>query len=920
MLVALTASCFPGRSLLAADGVWRERGFEDFRDGTFGNAGQNLYVSRAGVLQRIFQFDLNRDGFLDLVICNSHGKFEQPPAYLYPDPLSAPEKRIELAADGAVAGAVADLNRDGFDDLVLAMADNGVRTDLNSYIYFGSAEGFSERRLLLLPTPGVLSTATGDFNGDGLPDIAFLLAGKLRVFSQNALGFEHQRFAEFEIDGVSLAADDLSGDGATDVVVRAANGDVSVYWGGPNGLATGGSVVCRCRADRSPNAPNKDDGFVAYMDWIQEAQPLAKVIRLGQTPHVFAPDGKGVRLLPVGRDRRLGQPIALECPAALSAAVGDINGDGLPDLAIACRQKHQGGERSWIHWGTKTGFDESHRTPLASSRACDVAVTDLDGDGCDEVILCQYFTDDSYSSHSLVYRGARDARFTAAVELATADARAVLLTRAAGQRAGQLVFVNRMLGEKLGNPDVSIFWGDAKGFDPGRRMGVAGWGAVESLSADFNDDGRPDLALANESEDSVGRDPGSYIFLSGPNGLAHEPTIRLPTTRASGLACGDVNRDGFLDLVSGGFENPDLLVFSGTSDGWNTKVPQRIRLQHEGVVHKDPRWLYLADLNADDWLDLVVPIITADRSLILWGGPDGFDMRRSQWLPVAHGACARAADLLASGHLDLIFGGYRTDLRVPHNSFAYLFWNGPGGLRQDHCTQLPAAGACSMSVADFNNDGRPDLFLGSYHAALDRDTDSFVYWNRKGRGFSARDRQRLFTHSASGSLAADFNEDGWIDLAVANHKVEGDHRGWSAVWWNGPDGFDPRRVTRLPCIGPHGMTCIAPANQRDGGPEEFYESSVCELPAAARLTALDWEADVPCKTWLKAQLRAAESREALAQSAWAGPDGAGSWFIKPQAVPHGVAGRFVQYRLALGATNGVASPRVRGVSIHYTER
>jgi len=51
--------------------TWTTRGFESFRQGQFGNAGQNLYVSRAGVLQRIHQYDLNGNGYLDLVFCNT---------------------------------------------------------------------------------------------------------------------------------------------------------------------------------------------------------------------------------------------------------------------------------------------------------------------------------------------------------------------------------------------------------------------------------------------------------------------------------------------------------------------------------------------------------------------------------------------------------------------------------------------------------------------------------------------------------------------------------------------------------------------------------------------------------------------------------------------------------------------------------
>ena len=41
---------------------WTKSGFDGFRKGSFGNGGQNLYVTANGTLQRIFNFDVNGDG------------------------------------------------------------------------------------------------------------------------------------------------------------------------------------------------------------------------------------------------------------------------------------------------------------------------------------------------------------------------------------------------------------------------------------------------------------------------------------------------------------------------------------------------------------------------------------------------------------------------------------------------------------------------------------------------------------------------------------------------------------------------------------------------------------------------------------------------------------------------------------------
>jgi len=874
--------------------TWITRSFDAFRAGSFGNGGQNLYVSRAGVLQRIFHFDLNGDGFVDLVFCNSQNHSECPPVYVYRD-IFGDRQVSELPSNSAMSGIIADLNGDGYDDLVLAMHDNGVRQDLNSIIYYGSPDGWSERLLQQLPTPLATAVVAGDFNGDGKMDLAFLCNGRVRLFAQNELGFEPKRFVDLDITGHQLAAHDLDDDGCAELIVRQRDGGVTIYWGGKDGISADHATDVPCRPDTA-DFVSGDSPQAQYAEYIDAPAPLPCVICLHNQPHLFIAAKAHAWLLPVLPGRQFSEPLTFGCPNALAVAAGSLEGNGFADLVFACQ-----GESSWVYWGSSDGFSESRRTPLPTYQACAVAVADLDGDGKDEVVFCQGADAETFDVDSIAYAVSPDGLRREPVKLPSHDARRVLIS---GDR---VIFVNHFSGGVLGNAPIAIYWGGPDGFTPERRQELPAWGAVEALYCDFNDDGRPDIVFANASENSVASDPGSYVYLNGPEGFPATPSLALPTLRAHGVCCADLNRDGYLDLVFCGFNNPDITIFYGTADGFDIEHPVRLRLEIDGVVYQEARWPYLVDLNGDGWLDLVVPQIVSDRSLILWGGPEGFSIERRQLLSVERAACARAADFTGNGYPDLVIAGHMPQEHGPHDTFACIYWNGPDGLREDRKTMLPTFGANSMSIADFNNDGLLDLFVSSYHNGRERDIDSYIYWQRPGRGFSAYDRTRLFTHSASGSLAADFNEDGWVDLAVANHKVWGDHHGYSAAWWNGPRGFSEERQTHLPTTGPHGITAIEPGNLLDRGPEEYYESVPHELPTGARVTGIAWEADTPPKTWVKAQLRVADSCGGLTSAPWQG------WYENGASLD--LHGRWVQYRLALGAINAVTTPRVRQVDV-----
>lgn len=63
--------------------VIRHSRFDDFIQGTPGNSGANLYVSRSGHVQVINKWDLNQDGYVDVVISNDHDVIETVDAFIY---------------------------------------------------------------------------------------------------------------------------------------------------------------------------------------------------------------------------------------------------------------------------------------------------------------------------------------------------------------------------------------------------------------------------------------------------------------------------------------------------------------------------------------------------------------------------------------------------------------------------------------------------------------------------------------------------------------------------------------------------------------------------------------------------------------------------------------------------------------------
>ena len=84
IVVGICAPTFTAARLYAdSETLVSHSRYEDLAQGTPGNSGANLYVSKNGRVQVVNQWDLNRDGHVDILISNDHDIFGTADAFIY---------------------------------------------------------------------------------------------------------------------------------------------------------------------------------------------------------------------------------------------------------------------------------------------------------------------------------------------------------------------------------------------------------------------------------------------------------------------------------------------------------------------------------------------------------------------------------------------------------------------------------------------------------------------------------------------------------------------------------------------------------------------------------------------------------------------------------------------------------------------
>ncbi|MBI4508485.1 MAG: FG-GAP repeat protein, partial [Deltaproteobacteria bacterium] len=600
-----------------------------FYGGPSGLSSGPAWTVRAGQYDSMFGYrhsgagDVNGDGFDDVIVGDlmySNGQSTEGKAFLYLGSRTGLGTVVAWTAESNQVNGVfsrdvsaaGDVNGDGFDDVLIGGDNYDGSTDSSgwAFLYLGSASGlgaspdWKERGSQAGSYFGDSVASAGDINADGLDDVLVgaklysngeehegqvsLYLGELRTFLTERKLEPNQAYAQF---GTSVAsAGDVNGDGYDDVIVGAPYYD--------NGHTDEGRAFVFL---------GSNSGISATPAWTAESN------------QAYAHFGSVV------------------------ASAGDVNRDGYDDVIISAPD-YDGGQtnegRAYVYHGSASGLSstaawirESNQTDAGLASVASAG--DVNGDGYSDVIFGVPYYDNGHFNEgsAIVFLGSAQGLSTNAAWYAEGNAEQALFgasVASAGDVNGDgrddiIVGASQRTNVETNEGRAYVYYGTATGvsFTPAwvtePNQAQAQFGAAVASAGDVNGDGFDDIAVGAWLYDGNEANDGRvFVYHGSASGLPSQPSWIAASGQAAAFfgrsvaSAGDVNQDGYSDLIVGayGYDAPDsaegkVYLYLGSPSG----LRKTAAWSHEG----DQASAYLGysvasagDVNGDGASDVII--------------------------------------------------------------------------------------------------------------------------------------------------------------------------------------------------------------------------------------------------------------------------------------------------------------------------
>jgi hypothetical protein len=746
------------------------------------------------------------------------------------------------------------VNGDGFSDFLIGAPDysNGQSFEGRAYVYSGSASGPSATPSWIVESDqdgaqlGNSLAAAGDVNADGYGDVVVGASrynpvwsdgGRVLLFlgSSGGLATSPAWFTQgsqhFALVGWSVAsAGDVNGDGRSDVLVGALTHDdgesgegcAYVYLGTGAGLTTTpawsvqGEQVGARLGSVSPAGDANGDGFG---DVVVGAYSYDDQVTNGGRVELYLGASAGLATTPAWS--RAGAQSDAAFGLTLAAA-GDVNGDGYADV-LAGAPLFDGGSvdegRVEAYLGGAEGLTEaagwSATGVQAGARFGSSASTvgDLDGDGFDDFAIGAPLHDNGETNEGAVFvysgSGAGPAvtpNWT--LEANVGGAQFGVAVAGAGDVNGDgfgdlLVGANLFADGQTAEGRAYVYLGSASGLSGAPAWGFesdvasAQLGGAVAGAGDLDGDGYSDVVIgASQLTNGQSREGRAYVFHGSAAGLAASPTWTLEGEQidaflgVSVAGAGDVNGDGFADLVLGSHQydvnlsnEGRVLVFHGSRAGLAASPswvePGGLANASFGIAVATA-----GDVNGDGFADVLVGANTWANALSVEGAAFLFlgsaaglaasaawSVEGEQVGAVLGSSVAAAGDVDGDGYGDVLVGAPGFDAGESNEGRVYAYLGSATGLSSSPAWTIESdevgaqLGFEVASVGDVNGDGFSDVIAGSLLGGASDEGSATLHYGNAGHGGLLRTlRQRTRSGNRPIAVVGSCGENGLFRL------------------------------------------------------------------------------------------------------------------------------------------------------------